>query len=179
MLWCSCDKTLMKPFINWHQMWREISCGYVTCMLFIFLYVHLCSLETCSNTKHPRMHIHLPQQPYFFHELWSYFVCAAPPSLVWEYENALRKHLYNVCISASLGEKRRSSPVLSLVLEMLYVCMSDPCVAPFPSSRKVKWLPLQLSIDPFCFTKRPYSPWLIRQKCLKQLLLSPSSFFFF
>lgn len=152
MLWCSCDKIIMKPFIIWHQMWCEISCGYVKCMLFIFLYVHLCSLETCSNTKHPRMHIHSPQQPYFFHELWSYFVCAAPPSLVWEYENALRKHLCNVCISASLGPEIISC-TFSCAGDVIHVCMSDPCVAPFPSSRKLKWR--QLSVDYFCFTKWP------------------------
>lgn len=154
MLWCSCDKILMKPLIFWHTMWCEIS-GYVTCMLFIFLYVHLCSLETCSNTKHPRMHIHLPQQPYFFHELWSYFVCAAPPSLVWGYENALRKHLYDVCISTSLGEKNRDQ-LLYFVLEMFAWLIH--VLQPFPPLEKWNDYSTSALHWPFLFPKKPTAP---------------------
>lgn len=124
--------------------------------------------------------------------------------------SALRKHLYYVCISALLvfiREKQRSSlcrwrlhflyfPFAVELLFMfaclapicVFVCLSDPCVAPspaysFPTPYQKRERTLnarmyhqrQFSFHSpcffvFCFTKWPHSRWLMKQRYWKQWL---------
>lgn len=101
-----------------------------------------CTIETCTAIKHLKTHIHLPQQAIFL-EIWSCFVFYIAGLWIMQNVMCLSKHW---CCNEGTGKHfvlscvfiGDETEIISLPLSgsiCVFVCLSDPSVAPSPASR--------------------------------------------